>query len=176
MSLIILLPIANTFHKFHGPPTLNFPRNVKPVTSQKSHAISEISRATNLQFLQERQALPLAKSHTRPNVNFNQKTKFYQVRQAPAWSSKHWEPLERRISPFPERVVPNDRYTLYALYARLKWYVLLALAPNLGNNRNFPGPQTVNFTRDAKPATGQKPPIAQFKFQFMTPILKIWPR
>ena len=89
LSLIILLPIANKFHKFHGPPTLNCPRNVKPVTSQKSHAISEVSRAINLQFLQERQPLPLAKSHTRPNVNLNQKTKFHQVRQAPAWSSKH---------------------------------------------------------------------------------------
>ena len=89
LSLIILLPTANKFHKFHGPPTLNCPRNVKPVTSQKSHAISEVSRAINLQFLQERQPLPLAKSHTRPNVNLNQKTKFHQVRQAPAWSSKH---------------------------------------------------------------------------------------
>ena len=89
LSLIILLPIANKFHKFHGPPTSNCPRNVKPVTSQKSHAISEVSRAINLQFLQERQPLPLAKSHTRPNVNLNQKTKFHQVRQAPAWSSKH---------------------------------------------------------------------------------------
>ena len=120
MSLIILVPISNKFQKFHGPPTLNSRGTSSLATSQKSHAISEISRATNLQFLQERQALPLAKSHTRPNVNFNQKTnfKFYQVRQASAWSSKYLELLERCIIPFPERVVPNDRYTLYALYVR----------------------------------------------------------
>ena len=125
MSTIIPGPIPNKLQKFHGLPNLKSPqeRQTSPLKKKKKiHTQFQKCHGPLISISLERQALPLAKKLHAALCKFQaeHQPKFYQVHQARPGQANNGQPREICTIPFPNRVVPSDRDTLYALYVRYK--------------------------------------------------------
>ena len=122
MSTIIPVPIPNKLQKFHGPPNLKSPqeRQTFPLDKKKIHTqFQKCHGPLIFNFPGTSSPATRQKSHAALcKFQAEHQPKFYQVHQARPGQANNGQPLEICTIPLPNRVVPSDRDTLYALYVR----------------------------------------------------------